>query len=102
MFRLPTQSTLFPYTTLFRSQSKSKTLKVGQTVTLQNSASRFATGETIASHAKGKRYKIIQVKSDRVLLDSIMSWVRSEEHTSDSSHVAISYAVFCLKQKRDT
>src|SRR5438132_4407144 len=25
---------------------------------------------------------------------------RSEEHTSDSSHTVISYAVFCLKQKR--
>src|SRR5690625_4225218 len=25
--------------------------------------------------------------------------VRSEEHTSNSSHVAISYAVFCLKKK---
>src|SRR5690625_6516035 len=24
---------------------------------------------------------------------------RSEEHTSDSSHVAISYAVFCVKRK---
>src|SRR5438874_4751616 len=24
---------------------------------------------------------------------------RSEEHTSDSSHVEISYAVFCLKKK---
>src|SRR5690625_1274817 len=62
-----------------KKQSKSKTLKVGQTVTLQNSASRFATGETIASHAKGKRYKIIQVKSDRVLLDSIMSWVKKSD-----------------------
>src|SRR2546430_13666602 len=26
--------------------------------------------------------------------------VRSEEHTSDSSHSQISYAVFCLKKKR--
>src|SRR5690349_23498001 len=26
--------------------------------------------------------------------------VRSEEHTSDSSHVEISYAVFCLKKKK--
>src|SRR5439155_8471808 len=26
--------------------------------------------------------------------------VRSEEHTSDSSHVAISYAAFCLKKKK--
>src|SRR5688500_19123736 len=28
-----------------------------------------------------------------------MSIVRSEEHTSDSSHLVISYAVFCLKKK---
>src|SRR5207249_8071725 len=26
---------------------------------------------------------------------------RSEEHTSDSSHVSISYAVFCLKKKKN-
>src|SRR5690606_41655221 len=26
--------------------------------------------------------------------------VRSEEHTSESSHVKISYAVFCLKKKK--
>src|SRR5690625_7656272 len=26
---------------------------------------------------------------------------RSEEHTSDSSHVASSYAVFCLKKKKN-
>src|SRR5690606_24961330 len=26
---------------------------------------------------------------------------RSEEHTSDSSHVKISYAVFCLKKKKN-
>ena len=25
---------------------------------------------------------------------------RSEEHTSESSHARISYAVFCLKKKR--
>src|SRR6266496_6367312 len=28
------------------------------------------------------------------------AWPRSEEHTSDSSHVEISYAVFCLKKKK--
>src|SRR5690606_39893241 len=27
---------------------------------------------------------------------------RSEEHTSESSHVKISYAVFCLKKKNDS
>src|SRR6267142_7205263 len=28
--------------------------------------------------------------------------MRSEEHTSDSSHMAVSYAVFCLKKKKNT
>ena len=50
-------------------------LKVGSTVTLSKSATRFATGQSILNSAKGKRYKIIQVKSDRVLLSGIMSWV---------------------------
>src|SRR5438034_7424821 len=27
---------------------------------------------------------------------------RSEEHTSESSHTVISYAVFCLKKKKNT
>src|SRR5690625_6820885 len=27
-------------------------------------------------------------------------YTRSEEHTSEPSHVAISYAVFCLKKKK--
>src|SRR5690242_21538157 len=31
---------------------------------------------------------------DRTAFDE---WNRSEEHTSDSSHMSISYAVFCLK-----
>src|SRR5207247_5570352 len=33
------------------------------------------------------------------LLDRATTW-RSEEHTSDSSHEWISYAVFCLKKKK--
>src|SRR5699024_11048542 len=31
---------------------------------------------------------------------SRMITIRSEEHTSESSHVSISYAVFCLKKKK--
>src|SRR5437868_10148261 len=43
---------------------------------------------------------------DRMLLaeanqwpDDAIAYFRSEEHTSNSSHVSISYAVFCLKKK---
>ena len=59
--------------------SSKNTLKKGQTVTLKKSAKKFATGETIASFAKGKKYKVLQVKSDRVLLDEIMSWVNKSD-----------------------
>src|SRR2546426_6029353 len=30
----------------------------------------------------------------------LFGWARSEEHTSELSHLVISYAVFCLKKKK--
>lgn len=75
----PGQKIKLPGSTSKKRTSKSKTLKVGQTIKLKKSATRFATGERIADFAKGKKYKIIQVKSDRVLLDNIMSWVKMSD-----------------------
>src|SRR5690625_7125998 len=34
-----------------------------------------------------------------LIFQILRMWRRSEEHTSELSHVAISYAVFCLKKK---
>src|SRR2546430_12846046 len=31
----------------------------------------------------------------------LLRWTRSEEHTLNSSHSQISYAVFCLKKKKE-
>ncbi|SHH39767.1 N-acetylmuramoyl-L-alanine amidase [Virgibacillus chiguensis] len=61
------------------SKQKSKSFSVGQKVTVKKSASTFATGESIADFVKGKSYTVKQVKSDRVLLDGIMSWVRKSD-----------------------
>src|SRR2546426_4511327 len=81
MIRRPPRSPLFPYTTLFRS-----------------------IYQRIARH------------NARLLLGSLALWLsevgyaglallldlnRSEEHTSNSSHLVISYAVFCLKKKKN-
>src|SRR2546430_10300448 len=74
MIRRPPRSTLFPYTTLFRSHTCSVGLRLMCESYLNHSQSLGAPG-----------------------LDHIR-W-RSEEHTSDSSHSQISYAVFCLKKK---
>src|SRR2546430_10332802 len=69
MIRRPPRSTLFPYTTLFRSHAHSRHQR--------------------ADHDDREQ----QCKVDCAHGD------RSEEHTSESSHSQISYAVFCLKKK---
>src|SRR2546430_12699108 len=70
MIRRPPRSTLFPYTTLFRS-----TLAAGANVTISPSCNTL----TIASVGAGGADR----KSTRL----------------NSSHSQISYAVFCLKKK---
>src|SRR2546426_3814962 len=73
MIRRPPRSTLFPYTTLFRSQG------VGCT-------------ESICS-----RVRAMDLKGDSVWLDGDRKSTRL-----NSSHLVISYAVFCLKKKKKT
>src|SRR3989442_3658297 len=73
MIRRPPRSTLFPYTTLFRSQ----VVKVHQS--LENYLCDLAN--LIRSRSNLHRYK--DRKSTRL----------------NSSHVRISYAVFCLKKE---
>src|SRR2546430_12270638 len=73
MIRRPPRSTLFPYTTLFRSAM------------------------------------MIPIMADPIVNVPVLPLAlpffrkfRSEEHTSESSHSQISYAVFCLKKKKAT
>src|SRR5947199_8126152 len=84
MKRLPPRSTLFPYTTLFRSKS-SAAVRVG--------AQRGSRGrpEVVAGvFSKGstrKKQRQLQAVLDR------------KSTRLNSSHLGISYAVFCLKKK---
>lgn len=61
------------------SNTKPVILKVGSKVKIKNSASKYTTGQNIPSKYKNKSYTIMQVKSDRVLLKEIMSWVFSKD-----------------------
>ncbi|MEN2468184.1 N-acetylmuramoyl-L-alanine amidase [Ornithinibacillus sp. JPR2-1] len=54
-------------------------LKVNGKVKVKKSATKYATGESIPSWVKGKTYTIQQVKSDRVLLKEILSWVFTKD-----------------------
>src|SRR3712207_9003623 len=85
MIRRPPRSTLFPYTTLFRSL---RTWRTEHRSELDHLA-RLESAITTAEHAAGR--DAVATRPARV--------VRSEEHTSNSSHANISYAVFCLKKK---
>src|SRR5438067_7581293 len=76
MTRRPPRSTLFPYTTLFRShESKTNT----GTATSQNNCASLRS----AARFLAQRGQPLDRKSTRL----------------NSSHVSISYAVFCLKKK---
>src|SRR3712207_7248475 len=82
MIRRPPRSTLFPYTTLFRS-------------VVEKTKSATATVAVARRRPRGRLALVGLGPGARDLLTG------SEEHTSDSSHANISYAVFCLKKNRD-
>src|SRR3712207_8263152 len=84
MIRRPPRSTLFPYTTLFRSRDHG-------------------------------RSRLSELRSPQLIADDATAWspdrgdVKSSAGTTDrkstrlnSSHANISYAVFCLKKKKQS
>src|SRR5439155_20392602 len=79
MIRRPPISTLFPYTTLFRSARP-----WGRSSPSQNGSSRRAAAFSPLAPTGRSRTRSQDRKSTRL----------------NSSHVAISYAVFCLKKKK--
>src|SRR3712207_8062116 len=82
MIRRPPRSTLFPYTTLFRSLSQKRLLE-----TLTFSRLSFCQ----------KSFK--SLLNSRRCLGLLASSVDRKSTRLNSSHANISYAVFCLKKK---
>src|SRR3712207_7805890 len=92
MIRRPPRSTLFPYTTLFRSY-----------------AARVRHG--ILDESRNGRRTIVLISpvleagftpEDGLAFCSLERDGRSESTRLNSSHANISYAVFCLKKKKNT
>src|SRR3712207_8779989 len=89
MIRRPPRSTLFPYTTLFRSKKRSgeheDTIRELQ----------MKDGHILVGHP---------LSGFRGVLTGVPSYIGSEDRKStrlNSSHANISYAVFCLKKKKN-
>src|SRR2546428_8474717 len=85
MIRRPPRSTLFPYTTLFRSRAAGLFARAGADVVI---TSRKADAGERARDLVLKRFGGT-VRADR------------KSTRLNSSHDQISYAVFCLKKKKN-
>src|SRR5256885_10278730 len=89
MIRRPPRSTLFPYTTLFRSRGRAKAAP------LQGECARHGSRDS----------KGVRTAADRTALGRLLGKGRAVDRKStrlNSSHLVISYAVFCLKKKKNT
>src|SRR5690242_21544547 len=84
MIRPPPRSTLFPYTTLFRSW--------------------FYAGRACDLSDAGD-YRVLDVAGESVILiradDGLHAHLDRKSTRLNSSHMSISYAVFCLKKKKE-
>src|SRR5690349_23767705 len=91
MYRRPPRSTLFPYTTLFRSDGD-----VAAVVADAVDSAIADLGVLRGIRTAGHRHAAGDVDQDRA------GRVADRKSTRlNSSHVEISYAVFCLKKKKN-
>src|SRR2546428_7396202 len=87
MIRRPPRSTLFPYTTLFRSRPAAPARR-------QRRATRPRRGDASSALAGAARL-------DRLGPGECRRGADRKSTRLNSSHDQISYAVFCLKKKKD-
>src|SRR5438067_6081325 len=93
MLRPPPSSTLFPYTTLFRSRVR------------HGHRQRLVDARELAPVLRHGLAEVARVALFAAVVDPFADGrdlIRDRKSTRlNSSHVSISYAVFCLKQKNE-
>src|SRR5690242_20868197 len=82
--RRPPRSTLFPYTTLFRSQPARRHFRQHVGGRERREVQHVVAARQVLHHERGRAPRQRDRKSTRL----------------NSSHMSISYAVFCLKKKK--
>src|SRR5438034_7976606 len=93
MIRRPPRSTLFPYTTLFRSKAKTVAKTVAKAVTAPAS---------VCLEAPYFHLLRVAERGDFAAWSALRTGLDRDRKSTrlNSSHTVISYAVFCLKKKK--
>src|SRR5437879_7304823 len=99
MIRRPPETTLFPYTTLFRSRQTLRDTHESRTDPEARLYKRSAAGEARPSYLG---HLVMENRNGLIVKSCVtQSGTRDRKSTRlNSSHRCISYAVFCLKKKK--
>src|SRR2546430_10097280 len=90
MIRRPPRSTLFPYTTLFRSQDYCEHQRIGGDIEIK-------IGQAVHENCRNTP----DATQRNGFVETLFRLDRKSTRLN-SSHSQISYAVFCLKKKKNT
>src|SRR3712207_7477430 len=102
MIRRPPRSTLFPYTTLFRSRLRVVVAQGGDQLIVECDSTqelcvRLYSIVAAVRHRHDGSYHLVLAAGER----QVLGHERDRKSTRlNSSHPNISYAVFCLKKKQ--
>src|SRR2546430_13732893 len=94
MIRRPPRSTLFPYTTLFRSQVEQDLEHAAPVGPDAHGLGRRLEGESVAPRLELRAHAVHCFAQQR------LERVDRKSTRLNSSHSQISYAVFCLEKKK--
>src|SRR5690242_21091706 len=96
MLRRPPRSTLFPYTTLFRS---AENLIVRTRNAIDNAT---PSGNGVAAGVLARLHALTGEDAYRARAEATVNAFAGDRKSTrlNSSHMSISYAVFCLKKKK--
>src|SRR5256885_8500923 len=90
MIRRPPRSTLFPYTTLFRSVQSLELYDIGP-----------VPPDVAKQKLESLRHSLEFMDDLNRIMDRVQRFIKDRKSTRlNSSHLVISYAVFCLKKKK--
>src|SRR5256885_3225412 len=101
MIRRPPRSTLFPYTTLFRSRFSKRTARAGQASRRRHGQTEGRSEPVLSLHCSRSQNRELGPAASGPKREKVFQRPRDRKSTRlNSSHLVISYAVFCLKKKK--